>query len=208
MPNDDGSYPDASCVVIDPKTSDVLALIGGIGKKEGNRIFNRATQAKRAPGSVIKPLSVYAPLIEDNLNVKIYDEAIEIAYAANNSEYSKTHSKAPSNNVLAKVTFTDLEEVEQTFYLTVTKDEELEGNTYSAWDYLELTAGATTAIDLLSTKIIKQTDAYKAGCTDEEYDDYKYQLELMLTSFASGSYSSYGYDASIGKYTQATDKYF
>lgn len=142
----------------------------------------------------------YTSLIEDNLNVKIYDEAIEIAYAANNSEYSKTHSKAPSNNVLAKVTFTDLEEVEQTFYLTVTKDEELEGNTYSAWDYLELTAGATTAIDLLSTKIIKQTDAYKAGCTDEEYDDYKYQLELMLTSFASGSYSSYGYDASIGKY--------
>ena len=67
LPNDDGSYPDASCVVIDPKTSDVLALIGGIGKKEGNRIFNRATQAKRAPGSVIKPLSVYAPLIEDNL---------------------------------------------------------------------------------------------------------------------------------------------
>lgn len=67
LPNDDGSYPEASCVVIDPKTSDVLALIGGIGKKEGNRIFNRATQAKRAPGSVIKPLSVYAPLIEENL---------------------------------------------------------------------------------------------------------------------------------------------
>ncbi len=67
LPNDDGSYPEASCVVIDPKTSDVLALIGGIGKKEGNRIFNRATQAKRAPGSVIKPLSVYATLIEENL---------------------------------------------------------------------------------------------------------------------------------------------
>ena len=67
LPNEDGTYPEASCVIIDPKTSDVLALVGGAGKKEGNRIFNRATQAKRAPGSVIKPLSVYAPLIENNL---------------------------------------------------------------------------------------------------------------------------------------------
>ncbi len=75
-PNNDGTYPQASCVVIDPKTSDVLAVVGGIGKKDGNRIFNRATQAKRAPGSVIKPLSIYAPGIEENVisYSSIYDD--------------------------------------------------------------------------------------------------------------------------------------
>lgn len=67
LPNDDGSYPEASCVIIDANTSDVLAIVGGLGKKESNRIFNRATQAKRAPGSVLKPLSVYAPALEENL---------------------------------------------------------------------------------------------------------------------------------------------
>lgn len=67
LPNDDGTYPESSCVIIDPQTSDILAIVGGLGNKEGNRIFNRAIQAKRAPGSIIKPLSVYVPSLEYNL---------------------------------------------------------------------------------------------------------------------------------------------
>ena len=62
----DGVYPESACVIIDPKTSDVLAVIGGIGKKNGNMVFNRAVNAKRPPGSVIKPLSVYAPALDLN----------------------------------------------------------------------------------------------------------------------------------------------
>ncbi len=45
----------------------VLGLVGGIGKKSGNRSFNRATDAVRQPGSTIKPLSAYAPAIEQDL---------------------------------------------------------------------------------------------------------------------------------------------
>ena len=59
-----GKYPEASCVILDPNTADVLAIAGGVGVKSANRIFNRATDAKRPLGSVIKPLSVYAPAIE------------------------------------------------------------------------------------------------------------------------------------------------
>ncbi len=62
-----GEFPQASCVIIDPYNSDVLAIIGGAGKKNANMILNRATNTRRAPGSVIKPLSVYAPLIEEGL---------------------------------------------------------------------------------------------------------------------------------------------
>ncbi len=62
-----GIYPQSSCVILDPKTSDILAVVGGIGKKDSNMIFNRAISAKRPPGSTIKPLSVYAPAIEKGI---------------------------------------------------------------------------------------------------------------------------------------------
>ena len=62
--NQDGLYPQSSCVVLDPYTSDVLAIVGGVGKKDGNLVYNRATKAKRPLASVIKPLSVYAPGLE------------------------------------------------------------------------------------------------------------------------------------------------
>lgn len=71
-----GKYPESACVVLDPYTSDVLAIAGGVGRKSANRIFNRATDAKRPLGSVIKPLSVYAPSIEENLITysSVYDD--------------------------------------------------------------------------------------------------------------------------------------
>ena len=62
--NQNGTYPQASCVIINPYNSDVLAIVGGVGVKKQNRILNRATDIKRPLGSTIKPLSVYAPAIE------------------------------------------------------------------------------------------------------------------------------------------------
>ncbi|MBQ3589442.1 MAG: penicillin-binding protein, partial [Clostridia bacterium] len=47
-------YPESSCVIMDVNTSDVLAIIGGKGKKNSNMILNRAISIKRPPGSVIK----------------------------------------------------------------------------------------------------------------------------------------------------------
>ncbi len=64
---ENGHYPESACVIIDPKTSDILAIVGGIGKKNSNMVFNRAINAKRPPGSVLKPLSVYGPALEEKL---------------------------------------------------------------------------------------------------------------------------------------------
>lgn len=45
----------------------VLALVGGIGEKEGDACFNRATQDTQMIGSTIKPLSIYSLAIENNI---------------------------------------------------------------------------------------------------------------------------------------------
>lgn len=55
--------PQAAAVVIDPRTRDVLALVGGYDVGPG---FDRATQAVRQPGSTFKPL-VYALGIRSQL---------------------------------------------------------------------------------------------------------------------------------------------
>ena len=57
----------SSCVIIDPRNGHLLATVGGVGEKNSDRIFNLATQMLRSPGSVIKPISVYAPALERNL---------------------------------------------------------------------------------------------------------------------------------------------
>ncbi len=62
-----GIQPQSAMVVMDPYTGDVLGLVGGRGEKVQNLITNRASSARRPPGSSIKPLSVYAPAIEAGL---------------------------------------------------------------------------------------------------------------------------------------------
>ena len=63
----DGEIPQSSCIIIDIKSGDILAVAGAVGKKQANRIQNYATDTKRPSGSVIKPLSVYAPLLDGGL---------------------------------------------------------------------------------------------------------------------------------------------
>ncbi len=62
-----GEEMQSGITVIDNETGAVVALSGGIGEKTGNRIWNNATQAVRQPGSSIKPLSVYAPALEESV---------------------------------------------------------------------------------------------------------------------------------------------
>ena len=68
FPNSTGDDPaQASMAVLDPYTGEVKGLVGGVGKKTGNLVLNRATQTLRQPGSSIKPISVYAPAIENGI---------------------------------------------------------------------------------------------------------------------------------------------
>lgn len=45
----------------------VRGIVSSIGKEKTNRGFNCATDAKRQPGSTMKPIAVYAPALEQNM---------------------------------------------------------------------------------------------------------------------------------------------
>ena len=57
----------SSFVIVDPENGNVLALAGGVGIKNANRVLNRATQTIRSPGSALKPVSVYLPALENGV---------------------------------------------------------------------------------------------------------------------------------------------
>ena len=57
----------SAMVVIDNETGDIAGLVGGLGEKTGSLTFSRASQSYLSPGSVIKPISVYALGLEKGL---------------------------------------------------------------------------------------------------------------------------------------------
>ncbi len=73
--------PQASFVLMDQFTGEVLAINGGRGEKTASRTFNRATDSLRQPGSVFKVLTAFAPAI-DGVNATLatvyYDEPYQV----------------------------------------------------------------------------------------------------------------------------------
>jgi len=59
--------PQAGMCIIDYHSGKVVAIAGGRGEKQANKVFNRATDAVRQPGSVFKVLASYAPALDMNL---------------------------------------------------------------------------------------------------------------------------------------------
>lgn len=84
----DGTSAQSASVALNPKTGGVNAVVGGIGDYTF-RGFNRVTQMKRQPGSVMKPLAVYAPALEAGYepNSLIKDELLSYG----DTEYTPTN---------------------------------------------------------------------------------------------------------------------
>jgi penicillin-binding protein 1B len=67
------SKPQAALVALDPHTGDVLAMVGG--RDYATSQLNRATDARRQPGSTFKPF-VYAAAVEDGMSpVRLFMDA-------------------------------------------------------------------------------------------------------------------------------------
>ena len=65
--HENGKKAQSAFMIVDPKSGDILAVAGAVGEKSSNRVQNYATDTKRPSGSVIKPLSVYAPAFQKGL---------------------------------------------------------------------------------------------------------------------------------------------
>lgn len=77
--------PQAALVAIDPKTGNVLAMVGGRSYSESQ--LNRVTDARRQPGSTFKPI-VYSAALESGLSpLSMYTDAPQEFIYAGNSRY-------------------------------------------------------------------------------------------------------------------------
>lgn len=81
--------PQAALVALDPHTGDVLAMVGG--RDYATTQLNRATDARRQPGSTFKPF-VYAAAVEDGMSpVRLFMDAPK------EFVYDRTRTYRPAN---------------------------------------------------------------------------------------------------------------
>lgn len=84
-----GLTPQAALVAIDPRTGDVLAMVGG--RDYGQSQLNRATDARRQPGSVFKPF-VYAAALESGMSpLRMFKDAPQEFTYDRKSKYRPTN---------------------------------------------------------------------------------------------------------------------
>ncbi|MCL2044821.1 MAG: transglycosylase domain-containing protein [Oscillospiraceae bacterium] len=67
-------------IIADPFTGEIKALSGGVGEKTSNMLLNRATMAKRPPGSSLKPIAAYAPAMDRGILTPstLYEDSDEV----------------------------------------------------------------------------------------------------------------------------------
>lgn len=110
-----GKSIQSACTIMDYQ-GNILATVGGTGKKTVNRGLNRAVDAVRSPGSAIKPLSVYTPAMEKGIitspNTKLKNYALTVngkhwprnfngTYGSPNSYVTTQYAVAQSLNTTA-----------------------------------------------------------------------------------------------------------
>ncbi len=96
--SDGESTSQAAMVIIDHKTGNVLACVGGLGEKTTYRGLNRATQSKRQTGSAIKPLAVLVPGIDN----KVFTAST--IYNDEQTTFEGEYSPSNNDGYLGKIT--------------------------------------------------------------------------------------------------------
>lgn len=141
--------PQASVTLMDQKTGQIKALVGGRGPKETSQSLNRAYRgSKRQPGSCFKILSTYAPALDacdKTLATIIRDEPwkydsgqkIKITSSTYKGDVTMREAIAQSLNVCAVKMITEItpqlgfDYVKNFGISTVYKDIEINGSSYT-----------------------------------------------------------------------------
>ena len=85
-----------SMVVTDSKTGYLVGIVGRAGKKEGNRLLNHAL-TPHVPGSVLKPIALYAPLIDDGrINWATVFDDTPVSFIQENGEMREYPRNSPN----------------------------------------------------------------------------------------------------------------
>ncbi len=86
----------AAMVVVDSKSGHLLGIVGRAGKKTGNYLLNHAL-APHVPGSALKPLALYAPLIDSGrINAATVMDDVPISFSGSGGTYREYPKNYPS----------------------------------------------------------------------------------------------------------------
>lgn len=87
---------ETAMVVVDSKSGSLLGIVGRAGKKNGNYLLNHAL-APHVPGSALKPLALYAPLVDaGRINAATVMDDVPLSFSKSGSTYREYPKNYPS----------------------------------------------------------------------------------------------------------------
>ncbi len=177
FPQDDLEDGRCAMIIIDHLTGDILGVAGSIGEKTADRIQNYATDTKRPSGSVIKPLSVYAPALEEGVITwaSVYDD-VPLEFIEESEENFKTW---PNNATNIYRGLTGIEYAIAHSLNTVAVDVLYDLGAEKSYDYLKNKFGLDSLID-----DDNGTAALALG--QQNYGVTLRELTTAYTAFANG----------------------
>lgn len=184
----------SAITIMDPYTGEVLAMSGGVGEKTVNRAWNRATMTQRAPGSSIKPLTVYAPAFEYGLITPVsvlddspYDEST--MWPKNQNGYYSGRSNILNavgrslNTIAVKVLDMLTPERSYSFAtlnlgMDLVSSMERNDKVYSDIDYAPLALGGLTS----GVTVLEMTAAYSSFINEGIYTEPRTYSKVLDSS--------------------------
>ena len=84
-----------SMVVTDSESGALVGIVGQVGKKEANRLLNHAL-VPHVPGSILKPMALYAPLIDrGEINWATVFDDVPVSFIREGDEYREYPRNSP-----------------------------------------------------------------------------------------------------------------
>ena len=82
--------------ITDSESGNLSAIVGRVGKKNGNRLLNHAV-IPHVPGSTIKPIALYAPLIDEGrINWATVLDDVPVSFINEDGEYREYPRNSPA----------------------------------------------------------------------------------------------------------------
>ncbi|MBQ9511286.1 MAG: transglycosylase domain-containing protein [Clostridia bacterium] len=189
IPSNTSGVSAQSAAVIMDKSGGVLAIVGGKGEKRQDRSLCLATGMLRTPGSVIKPVSVYAPAIDKQIITwaSVFDD-VPVSFVESDGGLVGW----PKNNPRVYSGLVNVNQAIKTSINTVSV-KVLEKLGYrTSFDFLRDTVGITTLVESRSATGGVVSDVAPAPLALGALSDGASLLEMTgaYTMFANGGYVS------------------